>query len=167
MLENTSVHPLEGVYVSGDNKDLISRSCLQDSLGSWAFPRTPNPLPSHSCRGSSLLCCSRAPARRKVGTTEQCLALTMTSIAVIKLSLHWPLQRLSTFFPSLFHTHLVSLPIQLAAADSLLELCPPSHTRAQEAMTAINTWLGTQCRQPAGMVLAQEFNSRLQPYLHV
>ena len=65
------------------------------------------------------------------------------------------------------HTHTVSLPIQLAAADSLLELCPPHHPAAKEAVAAINTWLKAHCRHPAGMVLAQEFNSRLQSYLHI
>ena len=69
--------------------------------------------------------------------------------------------------PPYTHTHIVSLPIQLAAADSLLELCPPRHPSAKEATAAINTWLEAHCRHPAGMVLAQEFNSRLQPYLHI
>lgn len=69
--------------------------------------------------------------------------------------------------PSHTHTHTVSLSIQLAAADSLLELCPPHHPAAKEAVAAINTWLKAHCRHPAGMVLAQEFNSRLQSYLHI
>ena len=56
----------------------------------------------------------------------------------------------------------VSFPIQLAAVDSLLDLCPPSHPLRQELLGVVRAWLKQQCEKPHGIYLVQEFSPRLQ-----
>lgn len=57
---------------------------------------------------------------------------------------------------------MVSFPVQLAAVDSLLELCPPSHPRTLEVVGVVRAWLKQQSGKPHGNVLCQEFCARLQ-----
>ena len=56
----------------------------------------------------------------------------------------------------------ISFPIQLAAVDSLLDLCPPSHPLRQELLSVVRVWLKQQCGKPHGKSLVQEFSPRLQ-----
>lgn len=58
----------------------------------------------------------------------------------------------------------LSLPVQLVAADSLLELSPPGHPQAKAAVSAITQWLKSLAGQSASSVLTREFFTRLQPY---
>ena len=53
--------------------------------------------------------------------------------------------------------------LQLAAVDSLLELCPPGHSRASETVTAVRVWLNGLTK-PAVTYLAAELNDKLIPY---
>lgn len=65
-------------------------------------------------------------------------------------------------FPS--STLPVAFPVQLAAADSLLELAPPGNPKAKEAVVSLTRWIHGLAKQPAGPILAKEFYGRLQPY---
>ena len=56
----------------------------------------------------------------------------------------------------------ISFPVQLAAVDSLLELCPPANPRMQELVGVIKAWLKRQSGKPHGAVLCNEFGPRLQ-----
>ena len=56
----------------------------------------------------------------------------------------------------------ISFPVQLAAVDSLLELCPPANPRTQELVGVIKAWLKRQSGKPHGAVLCNEFGPRLQ-----
>ena len=58
----------------------------------------------------------------------------------------------------------VSFPVQLAAIDSLLELCPPSHARTPELVGVVKAWLKQQSGKPHGSVLFQELCPRLQAF---
>ena len=56
--------------------------------------------------------------------------------------------------------------LQLAAVDSLIELCPPAHPRAADVVGVVNMWLRSLCK-PAGQYLNKEFSERLLPYCSV
>ena len=56
----------------------------------------------------------------------------------------------------------ISFPVQLAAVDSLLELCPPANPRTQELVGVVKAWLKCQSGKPHGPVLCNEFGPRLQ-----
>lgn len=55
-----------------------------------------------------------------------------------------------------------SLPVQLAAVDSLLEMCPMSHPSSQLVVGVVKAWLDKQMCHPWGCVLYNEFNHRFQ-----
>ncbi len=54
-------------------------------------------------------------------------------------------------------------PLQLAAVDSLLELCPPTHPRAGEIVGVVRVWLKGLSTHPANN-LTKELNERLLAY---
>ena len=56
----------------------------------------------------------------------------------------------------------ISFPVQLAAVDSLLELCPPANPRTQELVGVVKAWLKRQSGKPHGAVLCNELGPRLQ-----
>ena len=56
----------------------------------------------------------------------------------------------------------ISFPIQLAAVDSLLELCPQGHPRSQELVGVVRAWLKKQAGKPHERFLFQEFSPRVQ-----
>lgn len=56
--------------------------------------------------------------------------------------------------------------LQLAAVDSLIELCPSTHPRAAEVIGVVRMWLRSLCK-PAGQYLNKEFSERLLPYCSV
>lgn len=87
---------------------------------------------------------------------EQGLAIDARSPSIQKLQ-----QVVISFLsPTPHHT----LPVQLAAADSLLDLCPVGHPKAKEAVPAVSKWIQRLAKSPAGPVLAHEFQGRLIAY---
>lgn len=55
-------------------------------------------------------------------------------------------------------------PLQLAAIDSLFELCPPMHPRAADVVGVVRVWLNGLREHPAKSFLTKELNERLSTY---
>ena len=56
----------------------------------------------------------------------------------------------------------VSFLIQLAAVDSLLEMCPINNRSYIQVIDVVKEWLRTQMSHPHGHVLGREFDHRLR-----
>ena len=56
------------------------------------------------------------------------------------------------------------ISIQLSAAESLLDLCPPSHPSSHDATSVLMQWLRGLSKLPAGPDLQCEFQARLHSY---
>ena len=66
--------------------------------------------------------------------------------------------------PSTPGTRKIPLHIQLAAIDSLFELCPPSHPNAKNVMDSVKVWLQAHSSLPCGAVLMKEFEPQLKEF---
>lgn len=66
------------------------------------------------------------------------------------------------FPPHFFVLCAVSLAVQFAAADALLDLCPPSHPSVAQVSAAVSTWVTVLAKSGHTSHMASEYGGRLQ-----
>ena len=73
------------------------------------------------------------------------------------------LQRVLTAILKESSTKAIPLPVQLAALDSLLEICPlHNNPSSGQIVGVVRVWLQAQMLHPWGRVLTNEFEHKLQ-----